>query len=171
MDAMAACGCLRALHPASQPGSSEHGSGGWFMLGVVRIRLVRAGGDHSRHLARLYLGAQPFFLLNLQFFLASPFLHFFLDFFAFLQSFLTCFFELGALEGRRVGRAAIRARDSASAALGMPASPATVLARWCDPARALWPPDRTAQQALAPEADKLRNRRKRAGALLMHFDI
>ena len=40
-----------------------------------------------------YLGTQPFFLLNLQFFLASPFLHFFLDFFAVLQSFLTCFFE------------------------------------------------------------------------------
>ena len=40
-----------------------------------------------------YLGTQPFFLLNLQFFLASPFLHFFFDFFAFLQSFLTCFFE------------------------------------------------------------------------------
>ena len=40
-----------------------------------------------------YLGTQPFFLLNLQFFLASPFLHFFFDFFAFLQSFLTRFFE------------------------------------------------------------------------------
>jgi hypothetical protein len=51
------------------------------------------------------------------------------------------------------------------------ASSGPVLARWCAPARALSPPDRTAQQALAAEADKLRNRRKRAGALLMHFDI
>ena len=42
---------------------------------------------------RAYLGTHPSLLLNLQLFLASPFLHFFFDFFAFLQSSLTCFFE------------------------------------------------------------------------------
>ena len=67
--------------------------------------------------------------------------------------------------------ARLRARDSARATLMTHASPGPVLARWCAPARAPWPPDRTAQQALAAEAEKLRNRRKRAGAILMHFDL
>ena len=51
-----------------------------------------ATGARARVAPCAYFGAQPFFLLKEQCFLASPFLHFFFDL-AFLQSFLTCFLE------------------------------------------------------------------------------
>ena len=77
----AACKLLR--YGCCKQSALEWGSG-WQSIGLAAIAAASW---------RAYLGTHPFFLLNLQLFLASPFLHFFLDFFAVLQSFLTCFFE------------------------------------------------------------------------------